>query len=265
MNTLIYVDAENVTREDVEKIVTLTKEKCYNKHNIVGKFYGAKTSLGAKISSFLQLGLEYIETSVLSINKKNVADMKILTDVLYDTLVTYNGSVNEIVLLTSDNDFMPLIHKLSSMNIPVETPLFNVSATLDDLIKELTTQLKDVGYLPMSITNLTKTHFGFIKSVVDSSVDDNTISAFLEQRIKKLYFGFLRSDCAVYKEKAKQILAVPVQDFSIYRVLNIFNFSDYEDNFALINFYANKMFGISVKERDALEILNDKSKINVAC
>ena len=88
---LMFVDAENVSREQVKNYLAEARSMLQETDTFVGKCYGSKDVLGSMISFFLENGFDFIDTAVYAQAKKNLADMKIIVDSIWDILETFRG------------------------------------------------------------------------------------------------------------------------------------------------------------------------------
>lgn len=122
---LMFVDAENVSREQVRNYLAEARSMLQETDTFVGKCYGSKDVLGSMISFFLENGFDFIDTAVYTQAKKNLADMKIIVDSIWDILETFRGDIKAVYILSNDCDFNPLIYKLKTLDIVVKAASFD--------------------------------------------------------------------------------------------------------------------------------------------
>ena len=107
---LIFIDAENVSKEQVTNALHDARSLSGKEDTLIGKFYGCSNVLGEMINEYLALGLEFVETSVYSLRKKNITDMKLMVDCLFDVVEAYRGDIKAIYILSNDYDYNPLVY-----------------------------------------------------------------------------------------------------------------------------------------------------------
>lgn len=252
-DVLIYVDAENVSKKQVLSALEEAKSSLQPGDYIRGKFYGQKESIQSLVEFYMDLGFEFVDTSIFAHNMKNVTDMKIVVDSVFDICMQYRNSIKSVYILSNDTDFNPLIYKLKSLQAPLKASIFDEIGELtsvEDLLKLL--QVK--RYLPITKDNAFSVLYESITEVTaDKFLDDSLIITFLRERIDKLFFV------------TKQQLGVVLPSAS-YDDLKSFSFDKYWhalkkysvcDVRTALDIYLGQIFGNLIKSRDAVNILKE--------
>lgn len=208
MNKFLYIDGENVNKFAVTETTNKIKESLQNGDHFVGRLYGSREAVKSLITPCLLRGIIFVETSVLSVSKKNVADMKLIVDCMYD-VSTYHEKQEpcEVYLLTKDTDFFPLVFKLIEMGVCVKSPLLDLTEeNLDKATKEnLDMYLKSRGFYSNKNLNYLDNIFSAIKSFTGDEFSDEIIETHLEIHTKKFFkwvdgkFGIENSLSTFYK------------------------------------------------------------------
>ena len=249
---LVYVDAENISRNVIEESLTAIRETKGNRA-VIGKFYGSKDILGPTIQFCLHQGFEYVETSSLSANKKNLADMKLLVDCMDDVLRTYVGDVSAVHILSRDSDFLPLIYKLAANGVEVNTLVVNQETQAEYTLGTLVTKLHDVGYLPISEDRVWGAPYLDIMHLVSDEIDGSLVESYVSKRVKKLVQALGK---VAEAEKTTALSQLDCRDFSFSKVVATLGAACKDELVDLANIYTTKMFGITIKERELLEYLD---------
>ena len=184
---LIFIDAENVSKEQVTNALQDARSLSSKGDTLIGKFYGCSSVLGDMINEYLELGLEFVETGVYSLRKKNITDMKLMVDCIFDVVEAYRGDIKAIYILSNDYDYNPLVYKLKGSGFIVKAATldgFGDINSVGDLAKFLTNQ----GFFPVNKNNVLCTLYTEIADVAKSILlDDKVVLMFLTRRIRNLY------------------------------------------------------------------------------
>ncbi|KAL0227773.1 hypothetical protein RCL1_003916 [Eukaryota sp. TZLM3-RCL] len=118
-STLCYIDTDNVSVNVAEALLDFIKLQFGNP-----RIRGFVTRHGSSIASnnwseiFLKYGSSLEPAQALS-SGDNSADLHMIVECLYDVLTSPERSVSRVIIVSSDSDFFPLIHKLRNINIEV--------------------------------------------------------------------------------------------------------------------------------------------------
>lgn len=251
---LMYVDAENVSRNQVDLMLKKVKADHQEDDEFIGKFYGARSSLSSSIQYFLNLGFEFIETGVLSQSKKNLADMKMTVDSLFDVLKTYQGDVRTLYLLSNDSDFNPVIYKLSSLGIPVIASAFE---TFDEIREpgDLARYLYVKHIYPIKPGNAVSIFYDVIKfATKDVRVSEAVILEYLRSRYERLR----RFVCSKYRITYFDLSIDEIKNYSFYAFHNWLKMYGAEDMLENFRTYTQKVFGSEIPKAVCLSVLNKR-------
>lgn len=248
---LFYVDAENVSKSQVELFMAEALRLRGESDEIIGKFYGAHSALNSLIYYYLNLGLEYVETDVLADRKKNLADMKMVVDCLYDVLKTYSDDTKAVFILSNDCDFNPLVYKIRILNIPVTFSALDSFSSISST-NELSHYLMVRGFSPVRKETATVILYDYIVDMIsDISLDKGIVLAYLRNKIERL----LRETCTKYN--------IEYEDFDDSLVM-IYSFWEYNrwvksrgciDEVQNLCFYTQKIFGSMLTKKDTESLL----------
>lgn len=117
----LYIDGENISKADIMSSVTDFIQSLGATDIFVGKLYGNRDVVKSSVPFCLSKGLTFVETSTISSSKKNITDMKITVDCIFDVVYTKETDFT-VTLLSKDCDFLPLFYKLNEMGIRTEMP-----------------------------------------------------------------------------------------------------------------------------------------------
>ncbi|MCM1172506.1 MAG: NYN domain-containing protein [Clostridium sp.] len=252
---LFYVDAENVSKSQVDMFMADAMKLTGNCGDFVGKFYGARAALNSLIEYYLNLGLEYVETSVLTTKKKNLTDMKMVVDCLYDVLCTYSGHLKAVYVLSNDCDFNPLVYKLKSLGIPITfaaVDSFNCISTLNELSHYLTAR----GFFPVSKENATAVLYEYVVDMIANvSLDKTIVLVYLRNKIERL----LRGTCTKFGIEYEGIDDGSVMTYSFWEYNHWLKLHGFTDEFDNLSRYTQKIFGSSLTKQDMESILEQGS------
>lgn len=242
MKVLVYVDAENLSPVEVTSTLQDLKSSLSSEEVLVGKFYGALKSITGVMSVCYREGLEFVETSSINKGSKNVTDMKLVLDCIWDVLED-QCSVRRVVVLTKDCDFVPLVFKLIRCGVQVELPLFDPEARCYT-IADVSNALKECGYCPVATgSEALGNQFGVIRSLLNSQFSDELIEAYLNRK-KNNFLKVMKPllEPSVY-EAAK---IENGKEFSFYSIADGVEAGVLE---RVIDCYTSKFYGCSFEQK----------------
>lgn len=247
---LVYVDAENVSFEQVSIFLSVNLVKCQGE--CFGKVFSTSATIGDNVQKYASLGLEFIDTTYLQHGSKNSTDMKLTVDVLSDVLAMESSEIGKVVILSRDSDFYPLALKLSTLGITVELPFSKKLKHNSMSFRDVNAELNDLKWYPLSQTNLgcLRNQFGELRKVLGVQFTDEVIYKFLEVKQKKILKAF--SDYLDPKDLS-DLLTIPPNKFDFYSLKNCKSFASVDTRVA-IQIYTLKAFGrtFSNKELDSV-------------
>ena len=245
MQKIIFlVDAENVPFE-IFKRYYAEVEPVQGVYEVVSKVYGSHAVLGNILTSYYEKGFEYVETSSLSFNTKNVADMKMCVDCAELVFRTYAGEVSYVYILSRDSDFLPLVYKLESVGIEVRTAIKNIHLTKSDKPKILK-RLKLVGFLPITAEDSLRCVFDAVKQALPEEYDDKDIEKFVNVRIS-LFIG----SAANKGWDVSNVQKLEIKNITFDEVARSIDLSQYSELVELYGIYSRKVFG-SIPKKDSI-------------
>lgn len=260
---LLYVDAENVSFERASQFFAEAHATADAKDVVIGKCYGRKEHLGSAVRDYVELGFEYVDSSVFTELTKNITDMKLITDCVYDVFGLYKGDIKAIYILSDDCDFNPLINKLRSVKFDLNAPTMSINEKLNNS-QMLTRALRIRKFYPLDSSIIYSNLFDDIKhALLGLDYEERLIERYLGIRIKKLY-NYLSQNFDVESPKLTT------------EYIRAFNFRVFYEDVAnsnfdlekLITLFTTKMFGETLKSSDILiamrEINNWKGVTNGA-
>lgn len=247
MKELIYVDAENVSRSVVIGEIEKVKGACTQNDDFIGKFYGARSAVLESIMPYLQQGLEYVDTSAIMVSRKNIVDMKISVDCVYDVFVAYRNDVRKVWVFTQDYDFVPLVYKLACMNVVVCAPLFREDL-LPKSIGDIENALERVGYHPMVTEDWLKPQYSVISDLLGSCFTESIVCKYCSRKQRRFLDSLAQM---VPQADFRRLAEMSLHEFSIVAVFKALQLSA-ADNLTvpIINLYTRKFFGRNFVSRD---------------
>lgn len=250
---LLYLDAENVSAEEAQVCVSEIKANLRKDEQLIGKFYGAISELESNLPKYYSLGLEYVETSTILKNHKNVTDMKIVVDCVQDVYENFRGLVGKVCVLSHDCDFVPLYLKLYNENIEVETPLFvheDDRVTLQDVSKSL----PDLKYVPIDTMGTVfcfENLFSFLREKLSFEFEDELIIRFLDKKKKK----FLHTVSSVISDGViTEMMEMSALEFSFVSLIDREHFDTTTLQF-VVKQYVSKFFGYVYPQKDLEDVV----------
>lgn len=243
MATLVYVDAENVSFADFQHYAEVN----LGGKNITGKVYGSSKVLGDAVHDYLRLGYDFVDTSVIAPEStKNIADMKILTDCAFDVLYSYKGVKLEIVLVTKDCDFLPLVYKLNSIGVSVTAPMIGRDAIINEPLSIVTAALEEIHYDPMASEDWMEYQTDLVYRKLHGSVDYITIDRYYNRKRTRFIHSMTLQD----PEIAMDLDKIPKTEFTARAVTKVLRKHKCNSAaiFGYISIYTNKYFGKAFTE-----------------
>lgn len=248
---LMFVDAENVSREQVKNYLAEARSMLQETDTFVGKCYGSKDVLGSMISFFLENGFDFIDTAVYAQAKKNLADMKIIVDSIWDILETFRGDIKAVYILSNDCDFNPLIYKLKSLDIVIKAASFDSFGEINS-VNGLLRLLTVKKFLPIK------------KEFVTQSVYEAVSDAVKEERVDKtVILALVRDRYTILQKAVKAKYGFPMDNLS-EKQLKCFSFWDFNrfltqrgvtSSADLLKLFLTKVYGSTINDREISEVL----------
>ena len=244
---LIYVDAENISKEEFSSIMPKIKSVA-NNELIVGKFYGKFSEVTGLMPLCFAEGFEFSETSSLVYGqKKNVTDMKISVDCVSDVFTLFRGEVSRVVILSKDCDFVPIVYKLLSAGINTYIPLYS-SSNLTLTAAELEKTLITFGYDPMETDDWFKAQVPIVKKMLQSCYDVDVVKTFFDKK-KKRFLSDLR-EMGYSDTSISSLNHLVIDQFSLLRVFELLGIrSNCEQSLLIVDLWTRKMFGKSFEQK----------------
>ena len=239
---LVYVDAENLSAAEVEYAMKGIRHSLKEGETVTGKFYGALKCVTSVTQVCYQQGLEFVETSSMNHGGKNVTDMKLMLDCIYDVL-QQRELVERVVVLTKDCDFLPLIFKLNGCGVEVELPLFDESARYCTLA-DVSLALKKAGYSPISDgTSALDNQYECVRRLLPDDFSDGLLEAYLNKK-KNNFLKIVKP--LVSEEVYKKARLEGGKDFSFYSIVDGVQNELLE---RVIDCYTSKFYGFSFEQK----------------
>lgn len=246
--TLVYIDAENVTMEKLSSFIS--DLRCENHDSVIGKFYGSRNVLGSVVRVCYSAGFEYVDTSMLTGNKKNATDIKLAVDCITDVAFVYHGSIERVYVVSSDHDFVPLLYKIAGFGITAEAP-FIEDAQASRNCTDVTRFLDSINFNPLVQGCIITPLYETVIRLASEHFDVELLTAFCDKRKSKVIRGIFDN---FGQECAELASAIPVQEFGFTALHSAL--PDVDEH-ALFRVYTTKMFGIITKSKDTLKILEE--------
>ena len=237
---LVYVDAENVPIDLFKTGVRKIRETVGDK-KIIGKFFGSAQAIGDSMQFGREIGFEFVETSTISKHRKNLADMKLIVDCLYDVLELFRDRVEGVYILSLDCDFLPLIYKLNGCGIKTvflfDSEVKNQSAIGIDGF------LKMHGWDPLINSRIFESVYEQVLPVVKNDVSKEEICNWISRKRLK----FIKEISVYYdKDSLDAIRQLDVTCFGFWEVLKLLNKTDGLDLKKLATMYTTRVFGVTL-------------------
>lgn len=235
---LVYVDAENVSFSCFHDFARANlRDKV-----IVGKAYGDSSVIGDNVKEYVRFGFEFFDTSILSSSQKNLTDMKIITDVAFDTMHgMFDRSQLSVVLITKDCDFMPLVYKLQGLGIPVMVPTLEAEVTKTVSRKRVTDALEKIDYRPTDSDDWMKPQLDFVYDKISKEID----YAVLDKYFARKRSVFIKSVTQINPAVAVALDTIPKHEFGIQSIIKVLNDNGVTGGAVInyVNLYTTKFFG----------------------
>lgn len=268
----LYIDGENVSKMEVVNSVNSFLELLKPSDIFVGKLYGNRDSVKAYVPFCLANGLTYVETSAISVSGKNITDMKMTVDCIFDVLYSKDSDFT-VTLLSKDCDFLPLFYKLKEMGVKAEMPFsalaqitsfeFLSSFTKMEKNYQKTTSgldafLKHNGFYSPKNSDCLGNLFSKIKEKTDNFFPDSVIEEHIAIKTKK----FNKSIVATYGENnISEFKKIKPKNISFENVVDSLNLTGLNDINRLYVSYVSKIFGYVPKNKSLPAIvLNNLAK-----
>lgn len=252
MKVLVYVDAENISVEQFNEFLRVIGDSLDSGEMVIGKFYGNHACLGEIMQKCFDNGYEYVDTAAMSGSRKNVTDMKLVVDCMYDVTFIYNSEVSRVYVVSSDHDFVPLAHKLKGHRCNVIMPF------LDDVIAQrtcadLSKYLEKINFEMIAKKRLLDNPFYMIRDLVTDEFSDELIDAYVSKKRKRL-----KADVFEWlgKTKADSIADIPITNFGFQSIVKTLGLSTLDDCLTMFDIYAKKMFGLCLPKQLAIQHVN---------
>lgn len=249
---LVYADAENLGKAAFIDAIEAIKSTLETDEWMVGKFYGGLSSLNGMVSVGRELGLTFIETSSMTFRKKNLADMTLTVDCLSDVLSNQFQKISEVVLLSQDCDFLPLVYKLKSFGVNVSTPLFQNTEerTEESIIEEI---IKGNEVEIFTARALTISPIAILLDYNSELYAKSTLEAYYAKKRDR----FLKSNSDLTENQITILKMIPIVDFSFKSVLQTVGISNEELLVDLLKLYSQKMYGRCLSLQDNYAIVSE--------
>lgn len=237
LKCLAYLDVENLTSSEI--IGVTGKLKANEELSLVSlKAYGNVNVLGNKVAACNSIGADIIDTSLISQTKKNLADTKIIVDCITDVFTF--SDIKSVAILSKDNDFLPLITKLTSMGIKVFTMISSVNSIQNE-IATTKRYLQAAGAWPVQSESALENQYKILSKYSTESVTNDMIAKYLEYRrsnfVKKIS-GMVPEDCL------NEILKSDIRNFDFNTVKSIISGTSSFPLKGLAEMYTGGMFGV---------------------
>lgn len=252
---LVYVDAENISyaecKQELQNLYGVRQEGFC----VIGKVYGNSGVLSADLlQTCFEYGLDYVDTGKITNSHKNVADMKIVTDCAFDAMIGYAEGVSAVYVLTKDNDFLPLVQKLRSLQIEVFLPLY-VAPTVEEL-PCIESVLVESNWNPRVQMGALSHPYNDVLRVVGCE-REREVSLYFRRKISRLATAMADT---VGTDQVAQLMTIPVEKFSLGDVMQSAGITkqDFsEEAVCVLNTYMARMFGFAYTRTDALKKLKE--------
>ena len=253
MKVLMYVDAENVTESQLKE--SLMKFNGFRESNEVrGKFYGDRNFMGPIFDLCISSGLEFIDTTVLSVKTKNLADMKIVVDVMDDCIELYKGQVSHVLLVSNDVDFLPLVYKLTSYGITVDSFLCN-NANIAFSNKDITKLLHTAGFYPVKDEQYFKVIFMYIRELLDDNVPDDVLRTYVEDKYNKFISSM---HVALDTDIILRLSEIRKEELCAREVLSKLSGFDEQTQVEILKVYFQQLFGSAPRKKLIIDFIRGR-------
>lgn len=244
MNTLIYVDAENVSFPDFKRYFDTN----FKGVSVTGKVYGNNEILGEAVIDYLRIGFEYVNTALLSSSSKNVADMKILTDCAFDVFQLTSTGNTTVTLVTKDCDFLPLVYRLTSIGVPVSVPMIGKDKLMTVPRSAVTKALEEKNYNPMSSDAWLLPQLPIVENLLRNDFNYSTIAHFCNRKRSR----FIRAVANNNSLLAMKLDEISEESFSMNAVYEILikEHCSKDEIVEYVAMYTNKYFGKAFKPKE---------------
>jgi len=261
----LYIDGENISKADIMSSVTDFIQSLGATDVFVGKLYGNRDVVKSSVPFCLSKGLTFVETSTISSSKKNITDMKITVDCIFDVVYTKETDFT-VTLLSKDCDFLPLFYKLNEMGIRTEMPFCALAKSsfeylaahmkeeikYDKTTSGLDAFLKHNNFYSPKNADCLGNLFNKIKKKTGGAFPDSVIEAHIKIKTKK-FNKLIAATCGEYN--IGRFRSLSAKDFSFESIIGSLGISDkYEINKMYVT-YLSKVFGYIPKKKELPEML----------
>ena len=256
MKNLVYVDAENISKEDFVRVISKTQQMvCMS--SVTGKFYGNRDVIGEMLSIGYNGGFEFIETSSIVRSRKNVTDMKITVDCITDVMdwIAQGLSVSDLTvyLVSGDCDFVPLIYKLRGLGLQVELPI-SISGLEEKTLADLEAALKQAQYDPRLRQDILQAQYPAVRKLLpEEQFSDDLLQEWFARKKRK----FLKDATLLLGDGAAALADLAPEEFGFIRIMQILGIDKGSDVCeALLASYTQKCFGFNFPVKTRELVLN---------
>ena len=250
----LYIDGENISKMDIINSVNGFLELLKPTDTFIGKLYGNRDSVKAYVPFCLANGLTYVETSAISSSSKNVTDMKMTVDCIFDVVHAIDTDFT-VTLLSKDCDFLPLFYKLREMGIKAEMPFsalaklssfeFLSTFTRKEKSYQKTTSgldafLKHNGFYSPKNSDCLGNLFDKIKKETDNFFSDSVIEEHIAIKTKKFNKSIV-ANCV--SKDLSSFKSIRPRDYSFETVIDCLGITDVNEINKLYVIYVSKVFG----------------------
>ena len=235
----LYIDGENISKADIMSSVTDFIQSLGATDIFVGKLYGNRDVVKSSVPFCLSKGLTFVETSTISSSKKNITDMKITVDCIFDVVYTKETDFT-VTLLSKDCDFLPLFYKLNEMGIRTEMPFCALAKSsfeylaahmkeeikYDKTTSGLDAFLKHNNFYSPKNADCLGNLFNKIKKKTSGAFPDSVIEAHIKIKTKK-FNKLIAATCGEYN--IGRFRSLSAKDFSFESTIGSLGISDKYD------------------------------------
>lgn len=238
---LVYIDAENITCEEYVTQVRMIKSNLDKEICVIGKVYGNQEVISKELLSLCLLdGFDFIDTAAIVTSRKNVADMKIVVDCIFDSCVCFYGEVAHVFIISKDCDFVPLMQKLSGIGISIELPLYVESNVVAN--KSIEDVIAENNWDPMVELDALIDPFNAILSIVGDSRRKELLS-YLGKKKRRIANEISIIYGANYASNVTNVEETEFCLRHVFRELGVAKYDMSDGAVQLLNMYTSKMFG----------------------
>lgn len=237
---LVYVDAENLNSQQISEAMNEVRA-CSGSDMVVTKFYGTRDVLNSVFTTCMNLGMEFVDTSGLVKNQKNVTDMKISVDAITDVTLLYT-SVSAVTVMSQDCDFAPLVYKLMGLDVKVYTPFLNFESK-ECVVTDVSSLLRAKGFYAIERVDVFEPLYGVMEELTCNESTRVDVAGYFGKKRSK----FMREAALIMPQDVlNQVAQLSDKDFSFSKIVT---FSRGRVAWPVVRtlatIYTRKMFGFS--------------------